>query len=55
MVTARRLLYGLADQESRYVELVGIISVNSVLAGDVESCGLMQDLGGLLIELVTRE
>lgn len=37
------------------MELVGIISVNSVVAGDVESCGFIKDLGGLLIELVTRE
>lgn len=55
MLTARILLYGVPDQGSRYVELVGIIPVNSVPAGDVESCGLIQDLGGLLLGLATHE
>jgi hypothetical protein len=53
--TARILLYGGPDQGSRDMELVGIIPVNSVPAGDVESCGLIQELRDLLIELVTRE
>lgn len=53
--TARILLYGGPDQGSRDMELVAIIPVNSVPAGDVESCGRIQDLRDLLIELVTRE